>query len=116
MNKKTILFYGGVLLVALVVLFAPIGIKFYVSELYFVPFVASLEYGLDVATTIGFVGAIFVFWVTKQKEYREEKQLQEDKKKQEKKKKKSFNSWAFSQSLPQSAIEDLLGAWSPNAC
>ena len=32
------------------------------------------------------------------------------------KKKKSFNSWVFSQSLPQSARDDLLGAWSPNAC
>ena len=75
MTKKSIMFYSISLLVALIVIFAPIGIKFLHSGLSFRGFLASLEYGIDVATTIGFVGAIFVFWVTKHKEHLEEQRL-----------------------------------------
>jgi len=83
MNKNSILFYSIFLLVAVIAIFTPIWIKFLHSGLSFRGFLASLEYGIDVATTIGFVGAIFVFLVTKHKEHREEKQLKEEKQFQE---------------------------------
>ena len=82
MPFRSKILYALGLIIAISALFTPIAIKFLYSELPFFSFIASLSYGLDVATTIGFVGAIFVFWISKDKEHRDEARIAEEKKAQ----------------------------------
>lgn len=71
--------YLILVLFGIAALFLPIVLKFRHSDSEFTldgisKFIASLDYGLDMATTLGFVGALTVFWINKQQEFRQEEE------------------------------------------